>query len=67
MKTPLFLVLTGLITLLPFQVRADETVRVNANKMCSVVLKLPYASDNISDEEWEKFQQCLAFVKSFSE
>lgn len=28
------------------------------NKFCSYVVGIPYASDNFSDEEWERFVFC---------
>jgi len=28
------------------------------NKMCSYLVGIPYASDNFTDEEWERFKVC---------
>jgi hypothetical protein len=28
------------------------------NQFCSYVVGIPYASDNFSDEEWERFKFC---------
>jgi hypothetical protein len=28
------------------------------NKFCAYIVGIPYASDNFSDEEWERFKFC---------
>lgn len=33
------------------------------NKFCSYVVGIPYASDNFSDEEWERFVFCRENLK----
>jgi len=30
-------------------------------KFCADVVGIPYASDNFSDEEWQRFQRCVLF------
>lgn len=54
------------LPLAPSQARA-ETVSVNADKLCSAVVGIPYASDNFTDKEWQDFLDCKDFLKSFSE
>ena len=29
------------------------------NQFCSYVVGIPYASDNFTDEEWERFKFCV--------
>lgn len=33
------------------------------NKFCSYVVGIPYASDNFTDEEWERFTFCRDSLK----
>lgn len=28
------------------------------NRFCAAVANIPYASDNFTDEEWQRFQYC---------
>lgn len=32
-------------------------------KFCAEVVGIPYASDNFTDEEWRRFQQCMSFFE----
>lgn len=32
-------------------------------KFCADVVGIPYASDNFTDEEWQRFQQCMSFFE----
>ncbi len=32
------------------------------NKVCSYIVGIPYASDNFSDEEWERFKLCRELI-----
>ena len=32
-------------------------------KFCAEVVGIPYASDNFTDEEWQRFQQCMSFFE----
>ena len=40
-------------------------VTLNVNRLCAAIVGIPYASDNFSDAEFQKFQQCLRFVRQF--
>ena len=61
----LFLALIPFAFIFPAQ--AEETViRVNVNLVCSNIVGIPYASDNFSDEEWEKFKKCVALFKQYN-
>ena len=33
------------------------------NKFCAEVVGIPYASDNFSDEEWERFVYCRESIR----
>ena len=43
----------------------DMMIRVNVNRVCAKIVAIPYASDNFSDAEWEKFKQCVRFMRKF--
>ena len=58
-----FLVLLFVFSSLP--VKAYEMILVNPNRVCSAIVGIPYASDNFTDKEWEKFKECLKFINSF--
>ena len=45
-----FLIATA-VTVSPLM---DEAV----NRMCAARVGIPYASDNFTDEEWQRFQLC---------
>jgi hypothetical protein len=49
------LVLTCLATV---AVNAQSNNNENVNKFCAYVVGIPYASDNFTDEEWERFKYC---------
>ena len=34
------------------------TYEESVNQFCSKVVGIPYASDNFTDEEWERFKYC---------
>jgi hypothetical protein len=36
----------------------------DANKFCAYVVGIPYASDNFSDEEWNRFVYCRETLKT---
>lgn len=68
MKTAIFSILTSLIVFYPHPTKSQEDGEVffiNINKVCAKVVDIPYASDNFSDEEWEKFKNCREFMKTF--
>ena len=48
-------VLTCLATV---AVRAEPNHNENVNKFCAYVAGVPYASDNLTDEEWKRFEYC---------
>lgn len=43
----------------------DMMIRVNVNRVCAKIVGIPYASDNFSDVEWEKFKKCVRFMRKF--
>lgn len=43
----------------------DMMIRVNVNRVCAKIVGIPYASDNFSDVEWEKFKHCVRFIRQF--
>ena len=55
--------------ILPFLIAATEIttqvntemVTVNKNRVCSVLVNVPYASDNLTKKEWEQFKLCIRF------
>ena len=59
-----------IVFLLPFlfcqAAGANEMmVTLNVNRLCAAIVGIPYASDNFSDAEFQKFKQCLRFVRHF--
>lgn len=46
-------------------VAEDMMIRVNVNRVCASIVGIPYASDNFSDAEWEKFKRCVKFIRKF--
>ena len=40
-------------------------VTLTVNRLCAAIVGIPYASDNFSDAEFQKFKQCLRFVRQF--
>ena len=38
--------------------KATPNNNENVNKFCSYVVGIPYASDNFTDEEYQRFQYC---------
>ncbi len=43
----------------------DMMIRVNVNRVCAKIVGIPYASDNFSDAEWQKFKNCVRFMRQF--
>ncbi len=43
----------------------EMMITVNVNRVCAAIVGIPYASDNFSDAEFQKFKQCLRFVRQF--
>jgi uncharacterized membrane protein len=59
-----------IVFLLPFlfcqAAGANEMmVTLNVNRLCAAIVEIPYASDNFSDAEFQKFKKCLRFVRQF--
>ncbi len=44
---------------------SSEIVTFNANKACASIIGIPYASDNFSQEDFEKFKACVMTMKYF--
>lgn len=47
-----------MIELLAAAVIGSSTYSEEINKFCAYVVGIPYASDNFTDEEWERFVYC---------
>lgn len=58
-------ILIALAVLLPSAVNA-EMITINVNRVCAAIVNIPYASDNFTDEEWEKFKNCRAYLQRFN-
>lgn len=43
----------------------QEYVTINVNRVCAAVVNIPYASDNFTDEEFERWKKCVAFIKKY--
>ncbi len=43
-----------------------EMITVNVNRVCAAIVDIPYASDNFTDEEWEKFKECRIYLQRFN-
>jgi len=55
----------GLVVLASQPVRA-EMITVNVNRVCAAIVGIPYASDNFTDEEWQKFLNCRSYLQRFN-
>ena len=64
MKLLASLALLG-VTVVAQPVRA-EMITINVNRVCAGIVGIPYASDNFSDEEWDKFQKCRSFIERYN-
>ena len=50
-----------------FPAQADDMmIHVNVNRLCASIVNIPYASDNFSDEEWKRFQECVKYIRQFN-
>lgn len=58
------LILIAFIILSPSSSTAQEIYSININRLCSSIVDIQYASDSFSDDEWEKFTNCLKYVKN---
>jgi hypothetical protein len=62
MKTIIPLLIIPFTVTLPVQA---EMITVNVNRVCAAIVDIPYASDNFTDEEWEQFVDCRAYLRRF--
>lgn len=56
------------LLIIPFTVvfpAQAEMITVNVNRVCAAIVDIPYASDNFTDEEWEKFKSCRVYFRQF--
>jgi len=56
------------LLVIPFATPAfanDMMIRVNVNRVCASIVNIPYASDNFSDKEFEKWRKCVAYIRQF--
>ena len=65
MKSLLSLGVAGLTTLVAQPAQA-EMITVNVNRVCAAVVGIPYASDNFTDQEWERFKNCRDYLQRFN-
>jgi len=47
-----------MIELLASALIASSNQSEQINKFCAYVVGIPYASDNFTDEEWQRFKYC---------
>lgn len=47
-----------IIGLLLMTASKATTYEESVNRFCAKVVGIPYASDNFTDEEWERFKYC---------
>jgi hypothetical protein len=64
-KLPVSLLLAGLAIGVSQPANA-EMITINVNRVCAAIVDIPYASDNFSDEEWEKFKACREYLSRFN-
>jgi hypothetical protein len=43
----------------------DMMIKINVNRVCAAIVNIPYASDNFTDEEYEKWKSCVAYLRQF--
>ena len=55
--------LTQMIEFLASTLIASSNPSENINKFCAYVVGIPYASDNFTDEEWNRFVYCRESLK----
>ncbi len=56
------------LLIIPFATPAyanDMMITVNVNRVCAAIVDIPYASDNFSDEEFEKWKGCVSYLRQF--
>jgi hypothetical protein len=52
-----------MIELLASSLIATSNRSEEINKFCAYVVGIPYASDNFTDKEWERFVYCREHLK----
>jgi hypothetical protein len=52
-----------MIELLASAIIASSQRSEDINKFCAYVVGIPYASDNFTDEEWQRFVFCRESLK----
>ena len=62
------LVSVGVIGLAVFAAQPSraEKITVNVDRVCAAIVGIPYASDNFTDEEWQKFLNCRSYLQRFN-
>lgn len=50
--------IASVIQVIPYTANKEEQL----NRTCSYLVGIPYASDNFTDEEWERFLLCKKLV-----
>jgi hypothetical protein len=65
MKSLASFCILGLVVLASQPVQA-EMITVNVNRVCAAIVGIPYASDNFTDEEWQKFLNCRSYLQRFN-
>jgi hypothetical protein len=58
-------IIAATIIALPIGAKA-EMVTINLNRVCAAIVGIPYASDNFTDAEWEKFKNCRDYLRRFN-
>ena len=43
----------------------EMMISVNVNRVCAAIVDIPYASDNFSDAEFQKWKNCVAYLRQF--
>ena len=43
----------------------EMMITVNVNRVCAAIVQIPYASDNFTDEEFQKWKDCVAYLRQF--
>lgn len=57
--------LLSLIILAATPAHAQEYATINVNRVCAAIVGIPYASDNFTDAEFQKFKNCVKFIERF--
>ena len=54
-----------LILLAATPAHAQEYATINVNRVCAAIVGIPYASDDFSDAEFQRFKKCVKFIEKF--